>query len=286
MGGGPDAWTVPLASALPPGDFWRCLVVIGDAPASQFDTLHERLRGDPRLGPVACLALEGRGFHGHRGRSWAVKAGNIHLSVGLPVNLAAGRTLPLLIMLPAVAVLDAVRAAGNGLVAPGVKWVNDILVEGQKIAGVLTTTQTRGNLVEAVTLGIGLNVASAPRVAPTPFVPRTAALHDFTGDEKPPLFSVLRHLLAALGQRHRALLSGGGAELLREYRDASLVVGQRVRVWDESEGERGAGEAWPPPQAAGRVLAIEADLSLRIEGRDRPVSSGRLALESSCQRLL
>ncbi len=286
MGTGPDPWTVPLASALPPGDFWHSLMVIGEAPASQFDTLHELLRVDPQLGPVACLALEGSGFHGHRGRSWAAEAGNIHLSVGLPVNLPAGGTLPLLIMLPAVAALDAVRAACGGLVEPGVKWVNDILVEGRKVAGVLTTTQTRGNIVEAVTLGIGLNVSSAPRVAPTPFVPRTGAVHEFTGDEKPLLFGVLRQLLGAVGLRHRALLSGGGDQLLRDYRDASLVVGRRVRVWDECEGERGAREAWPPPLAAGRVLAIEADLTLRIEGRDEPVSGGRLALESSCQRLL
>lgn len=286
MGAGPHAWTCQLAASLPPGDFWRCLLVIGDAPASQFDALHELLRGDPHLGPVACLALEGRGFHGHRGRTWAAEAGNIHLSVGLPVNLPAVGTLPLLIMLPAVAVVDAVRAAGNDLVAPGIKWVNDILVDGRKVAGVLTTTQTRGDLVEAVTLGIGLNVSVAPRVTPTPFVPRTGALHEFPGRDKPSCFSVLRRLLVALGLRHRELLSGGGASLLRAYREASLVVGRRVRVWDESEGERGAEDPWPAPLAAGRVLSIEADLTLRMEGRDEPVPGGRLAFESSCDRLL
>jgi BirA family biotin operon repressor/biotin-[acetyl-CoA-carboxylase] ligase len=284
LGCGLDPWTVPQADSLAPGDFWRNLLVIGDAPASQFDILHDMLRREPHIGPVACLALTGSGFHGHRGRNWAAETGNIHLSVGLPVNLQADATLPLLIMLPAVAVVDAVRAVTAGRVEPGIKWVNDILVEGRKIAGVLTTTQTRGRLVEAVTLGIGLNVSSAPRVAPTPFVPRTGALHEFGGEEKPPFSSVLQHLLGALGRRHRELLAGGGVSLLRAYRESSLVLGRRVMVWDECEGERGAEEHWPPPRAAGRVLSIEADLTLRMEGRDEPVTGGRLAFETSATR--
>lgn len=286
MGSGTDVWTAPLAGSPANGDHWRCLLVIGDAPASQFDILHRLLRREPQTGPVACLALEGNGFHGHRGRSWAAEAGNIHLSVGLPVNLPATGTIPLLIMLPAVAVVDAIRAAVGGGVTPGIKWVNDILVEGRKIAGVLTTTQTRGQLVEAVTLGIGLNVAIAPEVTPTPFVPRTGALHDLVDDGRPSLFSVLSHLLDAIGRRHRELLAGRGERILRAYREASLVLGRQVRVWDECQGERGAGDRWPAPLAAGRVLSIEADLTLRIEGCDEPVSSGRLALDSSCRQFL
>lgn len=286
MGSGADIWTTPFIDTPATGERWRCLMVIGDAPASQFDLLHGLLRREAGIGPVACLALEGRDFHGHRGRSWAAEPGNIHLSVGLPVNLPPSGTLPLLIMLPAVAVVDAVREVTGGRVQPGIKWVNDILVEGRKIAGVLTTTQTRGALVEAVTLGIGLNVARAPVVAPTPFVPRTGALHDHIDGGKPGIFKVLTHLLAALQRRHGQLLAGEGEKILGRYRNSSLVLGQQVRVWDESQGEREAGERWPAPLAAGRVLSIEADLTLRIEGFDPPVSSGRLALESACRDIL
>jgi len=286
MGRGEDAWVADFGASPPADGFWRCLLVTGDAPASQFDTLHELLREDPGLGPVACLALEGSGFHGHRGRSWAAEAGNIHLSVGLPVNLPAAGTLPLLIMLPAVAVVDAVGTVSDGRISPGIKWVNDILVDGRKIAGVLTTTQTRGQLVEAVTLGIGVNVATAPAVPPTPFVPRTGALSDSGSRGKINFINVLEALLDTLERRHRQLLDGDGEQILRAYRDRSLVVGRRVRIWDESEGERPAGERWPPPLAAGRVLSIEADLTLRIEGLDQPVTGGRLALESACRTIL
>ncbi len=74
-------------------------------------------------------------------------------------------------MLPVVALVDAVRAVTGGALRPGIKWVNDVLVDGRKIGGVLTSTQTQGDRVSAVLLGIGLNVATAPPVPPTPFVP-------------------------------------------------------------------------------------------------------------------
>ncbi len=269
MGGGQTPWITSLDS----GRYWRSLVVVGDAPKSQFDLLHQLLRRNPALGPVACLALTGTGFHGHRGRSWAAEAGNIHLSVGLPVNLPATETLPLLIMLPAVAVIDAVQAATGGRVVPGIKWVNDLLVDGRKLGGVLTTTQTRGAVVEAVTLGIGLNLLKTPRVEPTPFVPKTGALCLFTGEDSPGLFPMLLYLLQALEHRHQQLLAGDGRAILRAYRDASVVVGRRVRVWEEATGE-----AHSNVLAAGRVLSIEPDLTLRIEGHDPPVTDGRLEL--------
>jgi len=255
------AWSTPSDG------YWRCLLAVGDAPESQFDILHRLIRKDPQLGPVACLALKGRGFHGHQGRVWAAEEGNIHLSVGLPLNLPAVETLPLLTMLPAVSVVDVLRAVGEDLPDLGIKWVNDILVDGRKVGGVLATSQTRGGLVEAVTLGIGVNVTRAPAIDPTPFVPRTGALHDWTGADGPTLFAVLHRLLDALARWHRALLAGGGPALLQAYRDASLVVGRHVQVWDDSV-----------LLAEGRIHSIEPDLTLRLEGHSAPIGSGRLVL--------
>jgi BirA family biotin operon repressor/biotin-[acetyl-CoA-carboxylase] ligase len=259
MAGDARAWSASLDG------HWQCLLVVGDAPESQFDILHRLLRTNPNLGPVACVALTGRGFHGHQGRSWAAETGNLHLSVGLPLGLPAVETLPLLTMLPAVAVVETLRWAGGELPGLGIKWVNDILVEGRKVGGVLATSQTRGSVAEAVTLGIGLNVARAPQIEPTPFVPRTGALHDFTGPDGPPLFAVLHHLLDSLARWHGALLSGEGPSIFHAYRDASLIVGRRVQVWDDDS-----------LLAEGRVQSIEPDLTLRID--DQPVGSGRLVL--------
>ena len=61
----------------------------------------------------------------------------------------------------------------------GIKWVNDVLIDGAKVSGVLAYTQQEGDNVTAATLGIGLNLKTTPRIDPSPFVPRAASLTDF-----------------------------------------------------------------------------------------------------------
>jgi BirA family biotin operon repressor/biotin-[acetyl-CoA-carboxylase] ligase len=252
--------------------FWARLVVVEEAPASQFDALRDLYGSGPAVSaPVACLALGGREFHGHRGRSWAAVPGNLHLSAAFSPGAPAGDLAPALTMLPAVAVVDAIRAATGDAVRPGIKWVNDILLDGRKIAGVLTATASQGDRLDLAVLGVGLNVAAAPDVSPTPFVPRIGCLRDVEGGADLPV--VFRALLDALGGRYRSLLSDGPEPVFRAYREASVVIGRRVRVFAEA-----AGDDPGPPLAEGVVRDISPDLSLLLEGRPEPVAKGRLAL--------
>lgn len=143
LGSGAAAWSLEPPGAT--GAFWSRLFVVADAPRSQFDLLHQQLAGPVRdVGPVACLALDGLGFHGHHGRRWSAAAGNLHLSVALATTLPAASHAASLSMLPAVAVCDAVRTATAGTVSPAIKWVNDVVVPEGKLAGVLTATRVLG----------------------------------------------------------------------------------------------------------------------------------------------
>lgn len=267
-----------------PLTLWRRLIVIGDAAQSQFDVLHEALgRGSMLDGPTAVVALRGHGFRGQHGRPWWTCRGNLFLTAGLCVKASAESLVPGLIMLPAVAVVDAIRVGAGARARPGIKWVNDILINGCKVAGVLTATLCRDSLLEAAVLGVGVNVAQAPTIEPTPFVPAAGCLKDAGIEMTLPGFTWC--LLGRLAERYRVLLEEGPAGLLQSYREASCVVGRRVRVWDESTDLLGAKDAWPAPLAAGIVTSVEPDLSLRIDGRESPVVKGRLALEEDCRML-
>jgi biotin-[acetyl-CoA-carboxylase] ligase BirA-like protein len=270
---GRPAWVVNL----PEERFWSRLVLVGSAPESQFDILRSLLGGGSSLpGPVAAVALTGEKFHGHRGRRWEVKPGNLHLSAAMEPGRSAADMGPALNMLPAVASVDAIAEATGGLIKPGIKWVNDILHEGRKIGGVLAASHVTGMTLDSAIFGIGINVTERPDVEPTPFVPLAGSL-DGAG-----LSQVMWAVLRGLGRRYRELLAKGPAPLLEAYRRHSLVVGRKVRIWEESTGERSAGN-WPEPLAAGRVESIEPDLSLRIEGRNEAVGKGRLAFEQACR---
>jgi len=251
-------------------DFWRGACLVAETGASQFDALRALLAGGFRPpGPLFTLAGEGRGCHGQRGRPWASVAGNLHFCAALrPAGLPATQALALT-MLPAVAAVEAIAAAGDGAARPGIKWVNDILIDGRKVGGVLTAAQSVDGRIDWAVLGIGLNVAVAPAVPPTPSVPAVGCLADRSPGVT--LRAVLAALLRSLARRCGELEREGPAPLLAAYRAASVIIGRPVAVWPEEADGSG-------PPARGVVRAINADLSLTLAGVPGPVRAGRLVL--------
>ncbi len=274
LGSGTHVWRGPGRDPEPVG-FWSTAVVVGEAPSSQFDALRESLGASLEFpGPTACVALAGRGFHGQRGRPWAALAGNLHVCPVVPDLGLATSVLPSLPMLPVVALVDAVRAVSGGALRPGIKWVNDVLVDGRKVGGVLTASQTQRDRVGSLLFGIGLNVATAPAVAVTPFVPRVGSLAD--AGVRATWADAALAVLGALGRRLVALVREGPAPLLEAYRAASVVIGREVCLFPEASSDAAAA-ALPVPLVRGTVLGIGADLSLALDGVEAPVTSGRLA---------
>jgi len=265
-----------------PAGFWSRALIVGEAAASQFDSLRELLGSGLTLpGPTACLALSGRGFHGQRGRPWLAAAGNLHLCAVFPSPGLAARDAVSMTMLPAVALVEAVRAMTGGTLRPGIKWVNDVLLDDRKIGGVLTATQTQRDRLSAILVGIGLNLAAAPPAPPTPFVPAVGCLAE--AGAKVTTSDAFASVLAALGERLTDVLREGPQSLLDAYREASLVIGREVCLWEESTGEGPGDRPWPPPFARGTVRGIATDLSLILEGMPTPVVRGRLAFAESCR---
>lgn len=265
-----------LGEAEEASGFWKLAVVVDEAPASQFDGVVELFRGGWKLSrPLACLALCGHNFHGLRGRNWAALPGNLHLTAAWQPEDFSARLAPALAMLPAVAVVEGVRAACGGAVDPGIKWVNDILVGGRKIAGVITSTQVLGDRITSVTMGVGLNVARAPEISPTPFVPAAGSLAE--AGARVTLKEACAGVLSALAECYGKLVRCGPEALAAAYRSASIVIGREVCIYEEDAGESGAGTGLPPPLLRGKVRDIGPDLSLWLEGVERPVTKGRLA---------
>jgi BirA family transcriptional regulator, biotin operon repressor / biotin---[acetyl-CoA-carboxylase] ligase len=95
------------------------------------------------------------GGRGRRGREWQSPAGNLYASV--LVRLRAGDPpAPSLALVAAVA-LHAALAPLSGERALMIKWPNDLLLGGQKLAGILLEREG-----DAVVIGIGVNIAHVP----------------------------------------------------------------------------------------------------------------------------
>jgi BirA family biotin operon repressor/biotin-[acetyl-CoA-carboxylase] ligase len=115
---------------------------------------------------TAVWALEQTAGRGRADRRWHSPRGNLFLSAILRPAVSPARAAELSFV-AACAVADAVRGLGVGAVA--VKWPNDILVAGAKIAGLLLEASigADGGL-DWVVLGIGINIAAAPKDTPYP----------------------------------------------------------------------------------------------------------------------
>jgi BirA family transcriptional regulator, biotin operon repressor / biotin---[acetyl-CoA-carboxylase] ligase len=96
---------------------------------------------------------------GRRGRSWdSPPRRNLYVSVVLRPDLPPARS-PEVTLLASVAVCQAVRQAG--VAGAGIKWPNDVLASGKKLAGVLIEMAAEVERVQWMVVGIGVNVNAA-----------------------------------------------------------------------------------------------------------------------------
>ena len=145
-----------MTSGRPP---WR--LEIHDELPSTSDLVRARATaGEPEgLAVLARRQTQGRGS---RGRAWSTPAGNLALSVLLRPQIPL-REAARLSLLTGVALAEAVAE----ILPPGptlaLKWPNDLMLNGEKLAGILLESHgdSAGGLAWAIP-GIGVNLAHAP----------------------------------------------------------------------------------------------------------------------------
>jgi len=252
---------------------WRQIMAVGRSPVSQFDGLRELIQaGQAPPTPFACIAFTGDGFHGNRGRPWQALEGNLHLTVLFSPNRPAREMGVGLSIVPSLAVADALSQFDALGKAISIKWINDILLDGKKVSGVITSTLAKGEQIEHAILGIGINIAATPTLTPGRFVQPPVSLREAAPDALITLPVFLPILLERLAKRHKQLLAAGPGPLLADYVARSCVIGRRVEIWEETAGEIDS----PAVISTGRVETILADLALKLEGQAEPVRRGRL----------
>jgi BirA family biotin operon repressor/biotin-[acetyl-CoA-carboxylase] ligase len=115
-------------------------------------------------GPLWVVARRQTAGRGRRGRAWVSEPGNLFATLLLTAPGPAVQW-PQLSFVAALAVHDAItRAAGGRAQRLTIKWPNDLLLDGAKVAGILVEGQGGAAArTDAVVVGIGVNCASHPR---------------------------------------------------------------------------------------------------------------------------
>ena len=183
------------------------------------------------------IAEEQSQGRGRRGRTWFSPASQgIYASVILRPLIPLSEA-PKLTLLTAVAAADALESQ-TGLPIR-IKWPNDILVRGRKLAGILTEIGTEMDAVDFAVIGLGLNVniplASFP---PDLRSPATSVLIE--KGQPFPRVRLLQAWLEALETYYSIFRQGDFKVILSRWKILTDIVGSRIAV--ELPGRRYAGE--------------------------------------------
>ncbi len=124
----------------------------------------EAVRRLPELsGPAWFLALRQTAGRGRRGRTWIDPPGNFAATLMLfPTEQAEVVALRSFVAALALADTLAQCAGRHDLIT--LKWPNDVLLNGAKVAGILLESAGQGTRVGHLAIGFGVNLASAPEV--------------------------------------------------------------------------------------------------------------------------
>jgi BirA family biotin operon repressor/biotin-[acetyl-CoA-carboxylase] ligase len=165
-----------------------------------------------------------RAGRGRRGHSWWDEPGQSMLfSVLLRPPVPLGDA-PQLSVVAGLAVAEGLDALG---VSAGIKWPNDVLIGGRKVAGVLAEAVGGAGGLRHVLLGIGVNVDQL--AFPEPLADTATSLRLATGRACEPR-AVLRPVLDRLTARYEEWLATGLAGLLGAWRLRSVTLGAAVRT--------------------------------------------------------
>ncbi len=171
---------------------------------------------------------------GRFGRTWVSQPGNLYFSVVFYPTL---QTLPLLSPLAGVAVVRAI-AKTTGL-QPRIKWPNDVLIDGKKVAGILVESVISGEEVHYAVLGIGVNVALDAEALGELFATATS-LNAATAREVP-REGLLRRLLQELDDLYLALRKGESP--IEDWQGLLDTLGCRITASAGKESPTGMAES-------------------------------------------
>ncbi|KAF1699437.1 bifunctional biotin--[acetyl-CoA-carboxylase] synthetase/biotin operon repressor [Pseudoxanthomonas jiangsuensis] len=208
-------------------------------------------RPPPATGVAVLLAERQTAGRGRLGRAWASPLG-AQVCLSLRRGFAGGLArLGGLSLVAGVAVAEALR--GLGFAQAGLKWPNDLVADGRKLAGLLVEGGgEHGGPVQAV-IGIGINVRLPATTAAAIDQPWTDLATLAGADPPPARTAVATAVLAALVPALDAFDRDGLAPFLPRYAALDVLAGREVRV--TSAGNE---------VASGRAAGLAADGGLRV----------------------
>ncbi len=238
--GGPVSWRLERYATLP----------------STSDLCTTRATAGESAG-LAVLAETQTTGRGSRGRQWLAPPGNLNLSVLLRPNLPAAEA-GVFSLLAGLAVAEALQTFLPAT-APTLKWPNDVLLGGAKLAGILIDAAPGARLLDWLVIGIGVNLLHTPDIAGR--ATTTLATHGaaITADD------AATAILASLTAWLKILAESGPAPILEAWLARAHPLGTPLTIRTAQNTTTGTFAGLSP---AGELLLAQNNHTARINTGD------------------
>ncbi|MFC1977034.1 biotin--[acetyl-CoA-carboxylase] ligase [Chloroflexota bacterium] len=195
------------------------------------DVAEQLARGGANEGTVVIAEMQTKG-RGRKGRNWISPSdGGVYISIILRPNLLPSQIIQIP-LIAAVAVSKAIQIATP--LQPSIKWPNDIIIGGKKVAGILTEMSCETDGIHYVVLGIGVNV-NTPR---TLLATLTGGIADSLADEcGEPVSRVMlvQYVLSEFESVYTQFLAFGFSSIREDWKRLNNTIGSWVKVSDGEE---------------------------------------------------
>ncbi len=234
-----------------------------DEVSSTNDVFNEiaEMDTDAKICVVARTQSCGRG---RRRSHWVSLNGGLWFSISLRSQNPPSDAVKLTFIM-GTAVVEAIHEIGIRAV---LKWPNDILVDGKKLCGILSTGKVSHGVMERVIIGVGLNANIDPASFPSHLRGSVTSISYLCGHEVD-LLLVLEDILNKFEVRRQSLQSGHWLKLLQEWKHHASFLGSRIGVVSSKASI--VGEAWD--------IEVDGSLLMKLDdGTTRKIVEGSLRL--------
>lgn len=183
--------------------------------------------------PDGTVVLAGRqsSGRGRLGRKWESEAGGgIYMSVILKPEIPP-EEVQLITLASSVAIVSAMKDAAG--IDAGIKWPNDIILDGRKVCGILTEMSSEMERVNYVVLGIGINFSQELRDFPEELRDKAVSIREFMAGKglKPcKKAELVRSVLIRLDEVYRMLLEGRKSKIIASWKNMSVTMDRDILV--------------------------------------------------------
>jgi BirA family biotin operon repressor/biotin-[acetyl-CoA-carboxylase] ligase len=241
-------------------------IQVFEQTTSTNDVIEKLARDGVKEGAVVFAESQTKG-RGRLGRKWISPAHKgLWFSILLRPDLRPQETTQLTVA-SATALRRAIATETN--LHPEIKWPNDILIGGKKVAGILTELSAELDKVRHVILGIGLDVNLGTNELPAELRKTATSLKIELG-ETISRAELAVAILRELDADYARICTGKFAEVADEWEENCTTIGKNVTVQIGDRKIRGCAES----------LDDDGALLLRTEhGRLEPITGGYVTLE-------